>query len=112
MRLTLFCGHNSFPSVAIGPHSFWTALQAIIYVVDSSDVDRLTTSREEFHAMLEEEELRTALVLVYANKQDIAGALSEAQVCASNGMLHHFLRRDSRSLTFTQRTHSHYNEKT
>lgn len=43
--------------------------QAIIYVVDSCDVDRLPTSREEFAAILEEEELRDAVILVYANKQ-------------------------------------------
>jgi hypothetical protein len=43
--------------------------QAIIYVVDSCDVDRLPTSREEFAAILEEEELRDAAILVYANKQ-------------------------------------------
>ena len=70
-----------------------SGLQAIIYVVDSSDVDRLTTSREEFHAMLDEEELRSALVLVYANKQDIKGALTEAQVAEGLG-LHDIKSRD------------------
>ncbi len=44
-------------------------MQAIIYVVDSSDTERIGTSREEFHAILEEEELKDALILVYANKQ-------------------------------------------
>lgn len=43
--------------------------QAIIYVVDSSDVERIGISRDEFHAILEEEELKDALLLVYANKQ-------------------------------------------
>ena len=45
------------------------AVQAIIYVVDSSDTERIGTSAEEFHAILDEEELRDALILVYANKQ-------------------------------------------
>ena len=44
-------------------------LQAIIYVVDSSDTERIGISREEFHAILSEDELKDALVLVYANKQ-------------------------------------------
>ena len=44
-------------------------MQAIIYVVDSSDTERIGTSAEEFHAILDEEELRDALILVYANKQ-------------------------------------------
>lgn len=43
--------------------------QAIIYVVDSSDVERIGISREEFHAILAEEELKDALLLIYANKQ-------------------------------------------
>ncbi|XP_038979309.1 ADP-ribosylation factor 1-like, partial [Phoenix dactylifera] len=44
--------------------------RAIIYVVDSSDTDRLVTAKDEFHAILEEEELKGAVVLVYANKQN------------------------------------------
>ncbi|MQM09070.1 hypothetical protein Taro_041933 [Colocasia esculenta] len=54
--------------------------QAIIYVVDSSDTDRLATAKDEFHAILEEEELKGAVVLVYANKQDLPGALDDAAV--------------------------------
>ncbi|KAH0654293.1 hypothetical protein KY289_031971 [Solanum tuberosum] len=54
--------------------------QAIIYVVDSSDTDRLVVANEEFHAILEEEELKGAVVLIYANKQDLPGALDDAAV--------------------------------
>jgi ADP-ribosylation factor-like protein 1 len=68
-------------------------VQAVIYVVDSSDVERLGTSKEEFHAILDEEELKNALVLVYANKQDLPGALSEAQVAEGLG-LHDIKSRD------------------
>lgn len=48
---------------------YYPNTQAIIYVVDSTDVDRIGISRDEFHAILEEEELKDALILVYANKQ-------------------------------------------
>jgi ADP-ribosylation factor-like protein 1 len=48
---------------------YYPNTQAIIYVVDSSDVERIGISKEEFHAILEEEELKDALILVYANKQ-------------------------------------------
>ncbi|KAF6149066.1 hypothetical protein GIB67_018644 [Kingdonia uniflora] len=54
--------------------------QAIIYVVDSSDTDRLVIAKEEFHAILEEEELKGAVVLIFANKQDLPGALDDAAV--------------------------------
>ena len=48
---------------------YYPNTQAIIYVVDSSDTERIGTSAEEFHAILDEEELKDALILVYANKQ-------------------------------------------
>ncbi|KAK1399841.1 GTP-binding ADP-ribosylation factor Arf1 [Heracleum sosnowskyi] len=54
--------------------------QAIIYVVDSSDTDRLVIAKEEFHAILEEEELRGAAVLIFANKQDLPGAVDDASI--------------------------------
>ncbi|KAM7267798.1 hypothetical protein ACFE04_009964 [Oxalis oulophora] len=54
--------------------------QAIVYVVDSSDTDRLSTAKEEFHAILEEEELKGAVVLIFANKQDLPGALDDAAI--------------------------------
>lgn len=60
--------------------------QAVIYVVDSSDTDRIATSKQEFHAILEEEELKEAAVLVFANKQDLPGALSDAQVTEGLGL--------------------------
>ena len=48
---------------------YYPNTQAIIYVVDSSDTERITTSAHEFHAILDEDELKDALILVYANKQ-------------------------------------------
>ena len=51
--------------------------QAIIYVVDSSDTERIGTSAAEFHAILDEEELKDALILVYANKQVLPFLLTE-----------------------------------
>lgn len=52
---------------------YYPNTQAVVYVVDSSDVDRIGTARAELHAILEEEELRDAAVLVFANKQACGG---------------------------------------
>jgi ADP-ribosylation factor-like protein 1 len=41
----------------------------VIYVVDSADPDRMGISKQELMAMLEEEELKDAALLVFANKQ-------------------------------------------
>lgn len=45
--------------------------QGIIFVVDSNDRDRVVEAREELQRMLNEDELRDALLLVFANKQDL-----------------------------------------
>ena len=46
----------------------------MVFVVDSTDIDRLTTASEELAAMLNEDELKDAALLVFANKQDQPGA--------------------------------------
>jgi hypothetical protein len=47
--------------------------QALIFVVDSIDRDRVEEARKELHRMLEEDELRDAMLLVFANKQVLVG---------------------------------------
>mmetsp|Transcript_7296 Transcript_7296/g.13164 ORF Transcript_7296/g.13164 Transcript_7296/m.13164 type:complete len:182 (-) Transcript_7296:83-628(-) len=54
--------------------------QGIIFVVDSNDRDRVVEAREELHKMLSEEELRNAVLLVFANKQDLPNAASTAEL--------------------------------
>ncbi|KAI8377976.1 ADP-ribosylation factor family-domain-containing protein [Radiomyces spectabilis] len=65
---------------------YYSNTDAVIYVVDSVDKDRMQTSKEELHAMLEEEELKDAALLVFANKQDMEGALSEVEVADALGL--------------------------
>lgn len=60
--------------------------QAIIYVIDASDHDRLTTSRAELLTMLSEEELKDVPLLVFGNKQDIAGALKPGDLSDKLGL--------------------------
>lgn len=43
-------------------------------MVDSTDIERLQTAADELAAMLNEEELKDAALLVFANKQDQPGA--------------------------------------
>merc|ERR1711976_726432 len=47
---------------------YYTNTQGIIFVVDSNDRDRIDDAREELHKMINDEELKDAIVLVYANK--------------------------------------------
>jgi ADP-ribosylation factor protein 1 len=54
--------------LALTPPDFQNT-QGIIFVVDSNDRERITEAREELQRMLSEDELRDALLLVFANKQ-------------------------------------------
>jgi len=59
---------------------YYPNTDAIIFVVDSADKERLAIARQELHAMLEEEELKDSILLVFANKQDQQGALGAKHV--------------------------------
>jgi len=65
---------------------YYSNTDAIIYVVDSADRDRVGVSKQELVAMLEEEELANAVLVVMANKQDMQGAMNVAEVHAALGL--------------------------
>lgn len=54
--------------------------------MDSADKDRIGISKDELLYMLREEELAGSVLLVLANKQDIEGCLSVAEVHQSLGL--------------------------
>ena len=68
---------------------YYQNTQGLIFVVDSSDKERVELAREELQRMLGEEELRDAVLLVFANKQDL-GVMSVAEVTEKLGL--HTLR--------------------
>lgn len=65
---------------------YYANTDAIIYVVDSVDKERIVNAKEELSAMLDEEELKDAAILVLANKQDMPGALSATEVSEALGL--------------------------
>nr|XP_043618389.1 ADP-ribosylation factor-like isoform X2 [Erigeron canadensis] len=64
--------------------------QGIIFVVDSNDRDRIIEARDELHKLLNEDELRNAVLLVFANKQDLPNAMNAAEITDKLGL--HSLR--------------------
>jgi len=60
--------------------------QGLIFVVDSNDRERISEAAEELNKMLNEDELRDAAVLVFANKQDLPNAMSVAEVTDKLGL--------------------------
>merc|ERR1711935_412892 len=69
---------------------YYQNTQGLIFVVDSNDKDRVGEAHDELHRMLSEDELREAIVLVFANKQDLPNAMSVAEVTDKLGL--HSLR--------------------
>jgi ADP-ribosylation factor-like protein 1 len=64
---------------SLWPH-YYSNTDAIIYVVDSMDRDRIGTSRHELVSLLENDELKNAVLCVFANKQDLDGCMSVSEV--------------------------------
>uniref|UniRef100_A0A8C5NXH0 ADP-ribosylation factor n=1 Tax=Jaculus jaculus TaxID=51337 RepID=A0A8C5NXH0_JACJA len=50
------------------------------FVVDSNGRERVNEAREELMRMLAEDELRDAVLLVFANKQDLPNAMNVAEI--------------------------------
>ncbi|KAJ8259888.1 hypothetical protein GJAV_G00174590 [Gymnothorax javanicus] len=60
--------------------------QGLIFVVDSNDRERTQEAAEELQKMLQEDELRDAVLLVFANKQDLPNAMSMSEMTDKLGL--------------------------
>ena len=60
--------------------NYFETTDGLIWVVDSADRRRLDDCRKELHQLLQEERLLGATLLVFANKQDLPGALSAEEI--------------------------------
>ncbi len=65
---------------------YYQNTNGVIFVVDSNDRDRIDDARDELHKMLNEDELREAVLLVFANKQDLPNAMSVKEVTERLGL--------------------------
>ncbi|XP_061688103.1 ADP-ribosylation factor-like 8Bb isoform X1 [Syngnathoides biaculeatus] len=55
-------------------------VNAIVYMVDAADQDKVEASRNELHNLLDKPQLQGIPVLVLGNKRDLANALDEKQL--------------------------------
>ncbi|CAE8620724.1 unnamed protein product [Polarella glacialis] len=69
---------------------YYLGTHGVMFVVDSSDRDRIEDAREELWKMMKEEEMREAVLLVFANKQDLPNAMAAEEVSEKLGL--HALR--------------------
>lgn len=59
---------------------YFANTQAFVFVIDSSDRERITDAHKELYTFLNEDELRECSVLIIANKQDLPNAMSVEEI--------------------------------
>jgi ADP-ribosylation factor-like protein 2 len=62
--------------------NYYEKTDGLVWVVDSSDRARLELCRNELEALLQQERLAGASLLIFANKQDIKGSLTCEEIGA------------------------------
>ena len=50
---------------------YYTGTQGLIFVVDCADRDRIDEARQELHRIVNDREMKDAIILIFANKQDL-----------------------------------------
>jgi len=67
---------------------YYQNTDALIFVIDSADrePERIDSAREELHNLLNEDELRDAALLVFANKQDLSKAMNATEITEKMGL--------------------------
>ncbi|CAE6419092.1 unnamed protein product [Rhizoctonia solani] len=60
--------------------NYFEQTDVLVWVVDSGDRLRMEDCREELHTLLQEQRLAGSSLLVFANKQDIMGSMSDAEI--------------------------------
>jgi ADP-ribosylation factor protein 6 len=53
-------------------------------VVDCADRDRIDEARQELHRIINDREMRDAIILIFANKQDLPEGELSCRACALN----------------------------
>jgi len=65
---------------------YYQNTQGLIFVVDSNDRDRIDAAKDELQRMLGEDELKDAILLTFANKQDLPNAMSASEMTEKLGL--------------------------
>lgn len=60
--------------------TYYAGTHFVILVIDSTDRERLHVSKTELYHMLANEDLKPAAMLLYANKQDVKGSMTPAEI--------------------------------
>ncbi|KFY09433.1 hypothetical protein V492_05496 [Pseudogymnoascus sp. VKM F-4246] len=59
---------------------YFSGTQGLIFVVDSSDRKRIKEAEQELTRIINDREMKDSLLLVFANKQDLPGAMKPQEI--------------------------------
>ncbi|KAK4433195.1 ADP-ribosylation factor 2 [Sesamum alatum] len=65
---------------------YFNNTDGLIYVVDSLDRERIGMAKKEFQAIIRDPFMKNAIILVFANKQDLRGAMTPMEICDGLGL--------------------------
>eukprot|EP00055_Hartaetosiga_balthica_P000384 m.136394 g.136394 ORF g.136394 m.136394 type:complete len:176 (-) comp10651_c0_seq1:81-608(-) len=65
---------------------YYTGTQGLVFVVDCADKDRVDEARRELHKIIQDPEMSECVILVFANKQDIKGAIPPEEIPEKLGL--------------------------
>jgi len=68
--------------------TYYRGTDAVIMMIDSTDRARIAISKDELSRLLEHSELDQAVLLVFANKQDLKDAMTAAELSELLGLTH------------------------
>uniref|UniRef100_A0AC35U4I1 ADP-ribosylation factor 6 n=1 Tax=Rhabditophanes sp. KR3021 TaxID=114890 RepID=A0AC35U4I1_9BILA len=59
---------------------YYAGTHGLVFVVDASDRDRIDEARQELHRIINDREMKDAVILVFANKQDNPDAMRPNEI--------------------------------
>ena len=60
--------------------NYFESTDGVVWVVDSTDRERISLCKDELDSILQQERLANASLLVFANKQDIGGSMKSEEL--------------------------------
>jgi small GTP-binding protein len=85
INFTVWDVGGQFQIRALWKH-YYQNTAGVIFVVDSNDEQRIAEAREELMTVLANDELRDAILLVFANKMDLPKAMSISEMNEKLGL--------------------------